>query len=209
MKIYFSSIFLLFLLVLQPGYATAADKGYEEFAPIQRVEAGSPVEVVEYFWFGCPHCYAFEPAISSWVKNKPEGTVFVREAPPLNRSWLPQSQAFYAAEILGITDVILEPMFNAIHRDKRSLRKPGQIVNFVGELGVDKEEFEKTMKSFAVDVRINRSLKLARAAGITGVPTVVIDSRYKTSGSIAGTNQRAIELIDALSLEALESRDGT
>jgi len=170
MKSFFIAAILSTLLILQPSHA--GNKG-----------------VVEYFWFGCPHCYAFEPAINSWAEAKPDNVVLIREAPPLNRSWLPQSQAFYAAEIMGITEQIFEPLFTAIHKGKRQLRKPSQIIEFVGELGVDKALFEKTMNSFAVDVRIKRSLQLARAAGITGVPTVVVDGRYKLMADIKPADQ--------------------
>jgi len=201
------SIVLALLSFLQPAFA--AENGYEEIEPIKQFEPGSAVEVAEYFWFGCPHCYAFEPEINAWAAHIPEGVELVREAPPLNRSWLPQSQAFYAAELLGLTETIMEPMFTAIHKSKRSLRKPQQIIEFVGELGVDKEVFERVMNSFAVDVRIKRSLQLARAAGITGVPTVIIDGKYKTSATIAGGSQRAIQVIDTLSRDALKARQGS
>jgi len=207
MKSYFTAAILSTLLILQPSHAN--NKGYEEIGPISQVDTDSPVQVVEYFWFGCPHFYAFEPAINSWAETKPDNEVLRREAPPLNRSWLPQSQAFYAAEIMGVTELIFEPMFTAIHKDKRQFRKPSQIIEFVGELGVDRDVFKKAMNSFAVDVRVKRSMQLARKAGMTGVPTVVIDGGFKTSGSIAGGNQRAIQVIDTLSRQAGQLREGT
>ncbi|MEE9334486.1 MAG: thiol:disulfide interchange protein DsbA/DsbL [Granulosicoccaceae bacterium] len=206
MKSLFISLSLFMLLSLQSVHA--ANLGYEEIAsPAQQPENRSTVEVTEYFWFGCPHCYAFEPSINNWDETKAEGVTLVREAPPLNNSWLPQSQAFYAAEIMGVSDIIFEPLFAAIHKGNRRLRKPKHLVKFVGELGVDMELFEKTMNSFAVDVRIKRSLNQARATGITGVPTVVIDGKYKTSGSIAGSHENAIRVIDALSRQQLNIRN--
>lgn len=205
MKALITSAFLLMLIALNTSHAQSL--GYEELAkPITPSGDSNTVEVTEIFWFGCPHCFAFEPSINSWNKNKAEGVSFAREAPPLNRSWLPQSQAFYAAEIMDVTDVIMQPLFAAIHNGKRRLRKPEQLVEFVGELGVDTELFERTMKSFAVDVRIKRSLRMAQDAGITGVPTVIIDGKYRTSPTITGSHDRTIDVIEALSEQQLRAR---
>ncbi len=155
-------------------------------------------EVLEYFWFGCPHCYAFEPTINAWAANKPDHVDFVREAPPLNPSWTAHSKAFYAAQLMGVTDEFFEPLFNAIHKDKKRLNTPKSISKFAATLGIDGDKFLKTMNSFAVDAKIRRSLDLARAAGINSVPSVVINGKYKTTGSIAGSNQRVIEVIEEL-----------
>ena len=109
-------------LLLSQTASAQSGKGYEEIQPPQQtVAAEGKVEVLEYFWFGCPHCYAFEPTINEWAANKPDYVEFVREAPPLNPNWRPHSEAFYAAEQLGVTEKFFDPMFNGIHADKRRL----------------------------------------------------------------------------------------
>lgn len=197
MKKLISTALITLLFSFSP--ATFAGPGYEEINPPQNtVTTDGTVEVLEYFWFGCPHCFAFEPAINEWAEGKPEHVTFIREAPPLNPAWLPHSQAFYAAEIMGVTEDFFEPMFNAIHVKKRNLRSPKAIAKFAGELGIDEDKFLKTMNSFAVETRIRQSMQRARAAGITGVPSVIINGKYRTGNSIAGSHEGIINAINHL-----------
>lgn len=171
-------------------------QGYQLVSPPVNTRDASKVEVLEYFWFGCPHCFAFEPSINKWKAEKPDYVDFVREAPPLNPGWEPHSRAFYAAEIMGVTDDFFDPMFNGIHVDRRSLRSPDNIASFAGELGIDEDKFRKTMDSFAVNTRMNQAMQMARASRITGVPSVVINGKYLTGGSLAGSHDGILRVID-------------
>jgi len=198
MKNLFRAVLIFFSL----SSFAMAQSGYEEVPNPQKRADSDRVEVLEYFWFGCPHCFAFEPTINKWAESKPDFVDFVREAPPLNPAWTPHSQAFYAAEVLGVTEQFFEPMFNAIHKDNKRLTSPKSIAKFAGSLGlegVDEEKFLKTMSSFAVDAKIRRAMDLARNAGINSVPSVVINGKYLTTGSIAGSNDRVIDVIRELS----------
>lgn len=152
-----------------------AAPGYEELPNAPKRADTERVEVVEYFWFGCPHCYKFEPTINEWAANKPDHVDFVREAPPLNPSWMVHSKAFYAAEVLGVTDKMFDALFNGIHKEKKNLRSPKAIAKFVGTLGIDEDKFLKTMDSFAVDAKIRNAMALARRDGINSVPSVVVN----------------------------------
>jgi len=176
----------------------ASDRYKTLKTPIGVRENDGTIEVLEFFWFGCPHCYAFEPTINEWVANKPPHVRFVREAPPLNPGWTAHSQAFYAAEALGVTEQFFEPMFHQIHRHKKPLRKPRQIAAFAGELGLDEDKFLKTMKSFSVDAGIRRAMSLARGAQITGVPSILVNGKYTTGSSQAGGHDGIIRVIDEL-----------
>lgn len=173
-------------------------QGYEMIDPPLNTRVSDKVEVVEIFWFGCPHCFSFEPAINAWNENKPDYVEFVREAPPLNPSWEPHSRAFYASELMGVSEQFFEPMFNALHVEKRSLRSPKQIAKFAGELGIDEEKFSKTMDSFATNTRLNQAMQMASGAGLTGVPSVVINGKYLTGGSLAGSHDDVIRVINEL-----------
>jgi len=161
----------------------------------------SRVEVLEFFWFGCPHCYAFEPAINNWKDSKPEYVDFVREAPPLNPSWEQHSRLFYAAQVLGITDGMFDQTFDEIHKRRKRLRDPRKIAKFVEslDLGVDAKKFEKTMNSFAVNTALNRSLNRAQQAGINAVPSIVINGKYLTGNTLAGSHAGIINVINELS----------
>ena len=184
------------------GLAQALNDHRALEVPINTRDPGR-VEVLEFFWFGCPHCYAFEPAIDDWAASRPEYVDFVREAPPLNPSWESHSRAFYAAETLGVTDGMFDEMFDRIHRGREPMRKPAAIASFVEDLdlGVDAETFEKTMGSFAVETALRRSVMLARDAGVTGVPSILINGKYMTGNSLAGGHAGVIAVIERLTAE--------
>ena len=179
-----------------PAFAQA--QGYELIEPAQNTAAADQVEVLEYFWLGCPHCYAFEPYIEDWKADMPSGVALVREAPPLNPSWEQHSRAFYAARALGKEDEFVAAAFEAIHKDGKRLRKPDEIAEVAAEVGLDADKFIKTMTSFTVETALRRSVKLARGAGLTGVPTVVINGKYRTGAGLAGGNAGMIDVIDRM-----------
>ena len=184
--------------------ARAQAQGYELVEPAQNTSTPDAVEVTEFFWLGCPHCYSFEPYIEDWKADMPSGAVLVREAPPLNPSWEQHSRAFYAARALGHEDEFVVAAFEAIHRDGKRLRKPAEIAEVAASVGMDPDEFEKAMGSFTVETALRRSVKLARGAGLTGVPTVVINGKYRTGAALAGGNAGIIDVIDRM--VAIEKR---
>ena len=125
---------------------------------------------------------------------------FVREAPALNPQWEQHSRIFYAARSLDIVDEVVEPVFDEIHKNKKRLRNPKDISKFIESLdvGVDSDKFQKTMKSFAVDAGLRRSLQLAQQSGITGVPAIIVNGKYRTSVSMAGGHDAVIKVIERL-----------
>lgn len=177
---------------------TSAQSGYEVLETPLRTANPDKIEVVEFFWYGCPHCFRFEPHIKAWKESKPDNVEFIIAAPPLNPAWKVHSQAFYAAQVLGVLDQFHEPMFNAIHVDKKPMRKPKDVAKLADSLGLDGEKFQKTMKSFKVDAKIRQSLQMASSAGLNAVPTVIINGKYRTSGSVAGSYENLIKVLDDL-----------
>lgn len=180
------------------GNTANAQQGYEVIESPQRTANPDKVEVVEFFWYGCPHCFQFEPHIVEWKKTKPDNVEFISSAPPLNPAWKVHSQAFYAAQVLGVLDKFHEPMFKAIHVEKKPMRKPKDVMKLVESLGLDAEKFGKTMKSFNVDAKIRQALQQASNAGISAVPTVIINGKYRTSGSVAGSYPNLIKVLNEL-----------
>jgi len=169
---------------------------YTAISPPLNTAAADKVEVLEFFWLGCPHCYSFEPTIEAWKKDIPENVVFVREAPPLNPSWEQHSRGFYAAQLMGQEQPFVEAMFTAIHENRQRMRRPDDIAELASGLGMDKDKFLKTMKSFAVQTKMNRAMQLARGAKITGVPSIAVNGKYLTSASLAGGNAGIIDVIN-------------
>ncbi len=180
--------------------AGAQGVGYQTLAKPVATRDPSKVEVLEFFWFGCPHCFQFEPTINAWKDDKPDYVDFVREAPPFNPSWENHSRTFYAAEALGITDGMFEPMFDEIHVKRKGMRSAGEVSKFIAglDLGVDAETFEKAMTSFSVETGMRRGMSLARDAQVSGVPSILINGKYLTSASLAGGNDGMIRVINQM-----------
>ncbi len=176
--------------------AAWATEGYELIDPPQNTSTPDAVEVIEFFWLGCPHCYSFEPTIAAWENAMPDNVVFLREAPPLNPSWEEHSRGFYAAQLLGQEHAFVEAMFKAIHEERKPMRRPGDIAELAQELGLDKDKFLKSTQSFAVQTKLSRSVQLAKSAGISGVPSIVINGKYRTGARLAGGNDGIIDVIN-------------
>ncbi len=182
--------------------ACNAEMGYEAITPPQNTSTPDKVEVLEFFWYGCPHCNQLEPTMKQWDEEfRPDYVELVRAAPPLNPSWANHGRAFYAAEIMNVLDKFHEPMFKALHVDKRRLNSLEDIASFAGENGIDADKFLATMKSFAVETKLMRARQQAIAMGITGVPAVVVNGKYKTSASLAGSYPQMMEVINQLAEE--------
>ncbi len=188
----------LALGVVPDAHAQAV--GYQTLPSALPTRDPSSIEVLEFFWFGCPHCYRFEPTINAWAAQRPDDTSFVREAPPFNPGWENHSRTFYAAEALGITDGMFDQMFHEIHEKRQAMRSPDAVGKLVEslDLGVDAETFEKAMVSFSVETGMRRGLQLARDAKISGVPALLINGKYTTSASLAGGNEGMIRVVNRL-----------
>ncbi|HET19081.1 MAG TPA: thiol:disulfide interchange protein DsbA/DsbL [Chromatiales bacterium] len=194
---------LLFAALLAFGVAYAAPVEemvhYEAIDPPVAVQAGQgEVVVQELFWYGCGHCYHFEPVLNAWLAKKPGNVRFERVAVALNPGWVPLSKAYYALRQLGTDERLHTALFEAVQKERRPMGTPDQIADFVASHGVDREAFLKAYNGFAVDSEVRRGQQLARQYDITGVPAMVVQGKYRTSGSLAGTNGRMIEVVDAL-----------
>jgi thiol:disulfide interchange protein DsbA len=154
--------------------------------------------VVELFWYGCPHCYRLEPYLHTWLKSKPEDVHFVRMPAILGTSWELLAKAYFTAELLGVMDKAHGALFSAIHEKKNKIRDEKMLREVFVGLGVSPEDFDKTFNSFAVTIKVNNARMMTRRYGITGVPTVIVNGKYNTSASLAGSNQNIIDIINQL-----------
>jgi thiol:disulfide interchange protein DsbA len=163
-----------------------------------RAEAGDDVEVLELFWYGCPHCYQLEPHIDRWLENKPEGVTFRRLPAAASPRWVPHAKAYFAAEQLGVLDKLHVPLFKALHDDRRKVFTDEQIIAFAAEQGIDKEAFAAAYNSFPVDMQVRKAAELVRRYNIDGVPSIVVNGKYVTSATQTGSNARLFQVIDYL-----------
>ncbi|MBD3670296.1 MAG: thiol:disulfide interchange protein DsbA/DsbL [Gammaproteobacteria bacterium] len=192
----------VFAVSIVPQASLAADKeeafAYLEIQPPQQTSTGNKIEVVEMFWYGCPHCYRFEPHIKAWEKQLPEDVEFVRMPAVFNAKWAFHARVFYTAEVLGVLDKVHGPIFDAIHKQRKRLDDLDEVTDFLAAHGVDKDEFTSTFQSFAVNSKVSWAQRQTRAYGIDGVPALVVQGKYRTSASMAGGHEQALDVVDAL-----------
>jgi thiol:disulfide interchange protein DsbA len=164
----------------------------------QPVESKGKIEVIEFFWYGCPHCYDFEPELSAWVKRQPKDVTFRRVPVAFRDDFMPHSQLFYALEAMGKGEAMNEKVMYAMHKENKRLMTENEIADWVASQGIDRNTFLATYRSFAVVSKARAARQTADAYRIDGVPTIVMQGRYVTSPSIAGTKAKAITVMDYL-----------
>ncbi|WP_188858215.1 thiol:disulfide interchange protein DsbA/DsbL [Marinobacterium nitratireducens] len=165
--------------------------------PVKTVDE-SKIEVVEMFGYLCPHCNAFEPLVHSWSEKQADDVEFVRIPVVFGRSWEPLARAYYVADLMDVVDQTHQAVFDAIHLQKKRFTDKDDLVDFYGSLGVDSDKFAKLYDSFAVNTKLNQGESKARGYEITGVPTMVVNGKYRITASSAGGHRQMLEVVDFL-----------
>ncbi len=179
---------------------------YELLDEVQPVQTGDSIEVVEMFWYRCPHCYRLEPYLQRWLQNKPENAEFVPIPAILNENWGFHARAYYTFEALGLTEQLHVPFFDAIHRDRKPFNTVEQLAEWAATQGADPDAIVSTFNSFAVNNKLNFANIMSRKYGISGVPAIIVDGKYRTSVSMAGSHDELLEVINYLVAKAAEER---
>ena len=172
---------------------------YVRLSQPQPVLTPGKVEVIEFFWYGCPHCFEFEPMLEAWIKTLPADVAF-RRVPVAFRDepFTAHQKIFYALDAMGLVDSMQMKVFNAIHRERKHMDKPAEIAEFMQKNGVDSAKFLDIYNSFAVQTKTRQARALAEAYKIDGVPALGIGGRYYTSGSLAGSLRGSLQVADFL-----------
>ncbi len=185
--------------------STASARNYDEGIEYKRLKIPVPtqvgagkIEVVELFWYGCPHCFRLEPELNKWLKSKPKNVEFIRIPAVFNKTWELHAKAYYTADFLGILDKIHKPFFGAIHLKKQRLNTAAEVKQFFIQHGVSAKEFDNVFNSFGVDVKVRRAKELSREYGISGVPALVVNGKYLTDGPMAGGRKGMIDVLNYL-----------
>ena len=195
----FASLILAFT-----GPAVMAAETYQEGKHYQVVTPPVPtattgkIEVVELFWYGCGHCFSFEPLVQAWLKKKPDDVEFRRIPAVFAPQWVPHARAFYAAAALGASEKLHRPLFDAIHVDERKLFTEESLVRFAAEVGIPKAEFAEAYAGFAIDGKIKQAMLATRDYGIDGVPSVIVNGKYRVTASLAGGQKAMLKVVDFL-----------
>lgn len=194
-------LFVFLLLVVNSTLLQAADfqegVNYKKLSQ-QPTESADKVEVLEFFWYGCPHCYTFEPYIQAWKKTKPANVEFIRVPAVFRPDWEVQARAYYALSNMGVIEDMHGKLFEEINKNKKPLNKFELMADFVEKNGVDREKFSEEYNSFAVDSMVRKSKKKQADYMIQGVPSVAVAGKYLTSGSMSGSYENLIKITDYL-----------
>jgi thiol:disulfide interchange protein DsbA len=184
----------LFVALCAPASAQIiAGKDYRVINPAQPADSGKRIEVLEFFWYGCPHCNALQPSLRVWLKQKPADVEFKRVPAVFDNSWLPLTSAFYALDSMGVVDKLHYDVFAAIHEQKIRLSDPTILFDWVAKHGVDKEKFAETYNSFGVKSRAMRSIEMTRTYEIPGTPALTVDGKYLVAPSIFLKPDRSVD----------------
>lgn len=195
-------ISLLWILLLSVTACQAEQftegKHYTRLAKPVPTQTGEQIEVLEFFWYGCPHCFHFEPTIKRWADSLPGNVKFIRVPAPLNPRWMPHSKSFYALESMGILDKHHDAIFNAIHVEKKRLFDRDSLVSFLSSRGVEKNTFLSTFDSFSVDIKARNAAQLGTQYNLNGVPTLTVNGKYVIQAGQAGSYQNMVDIASFL-----------
>jgi protein dithiol oxidoreductase (disulfide-forming) len=191
-----------------PGLALAQRKmeegkdfrALEKKAPVEA--AAGKIEVVEFFWYSCPHCHAFEPRLAAWLKKLPPDVSFRRVPVAFRDDFVPQQRLFYTLEAMGKLDDLHAKVFHEIHQNRQPTDREDRILAFVEKNGIDRAKFQELYNSFAVSTKARKAKQLQDQYEVDGVPALGVNGQFYTDGTLAGGMDRALAVADYLIAEA-------
>ncbi|MBD8049586.1 thiol:disulfide interchange protein DsbA/DsbL [Limnohabitans radicicola] len=189
-----------------PAKAQWAFKAGKDYVVLDRpvpTDAGpGKVELLEFFWYSCPHCNKFEPAFAQWVKDAPKDVTVRRVPIAFREDFAPQQRLFYTLEAMNLLDTLHGKVFHAVHEERLPLNTEATILAWVEKQGVDKAKFSDIFKSFAVTSKIKKAVQLQNEFRIEGVPSLGVAGRYYIDGGLAGSMERALKVAESLIAQA-------
>jgi thiol:disulfide interchange protein DsbA len=197
-KTLFLLLFAASTLVQAESAAQPQGVGYKTLNPAQPTQDKTKVEVIEFFWYGCPHCYAFEPTLNQWLKTLPKNVTFIRQPAAFSDLWEKHAKAYYVAEALNVVDKVHADFFDTIQNKHQQLDNEADLAKFFAAHGVKEADFHAAYNSFGVDTKVKQAKATAPRYGITGVPTMVVNGKYVTGGSLAGSADNMIKIVNQL-----------
>lgn len=191
-------LFALLLLFSFQLFAVEPKMGVNFKATREQIPTDSPgkIEVVEMFWYGCIHCFQFEPYLEKWKTELPKDVVFKRVPAVPRRDWIPMARAYYAMESLGVLNQLHSKLFDAVHTERtvNPSDEAGAIQWIAAQAKLDTKKVESAFKSFSMEAKLKKANEAFRNAGATGVPTLIINGAYITSSTMAGGGKEAIDI---------------
>ncbi|WP_018994462.1 thiol:disulfide interchange protein DsbA/DsbL [Thioalkalivibrio sp. ALJ2] len=190
-------------LLLATGTSLAREyRDGQNFRTIQPpVDTGledGKIQVVEVFWYGCPHCYSFEPYVQEWQKGLDDDVEFVYLPAPMNDVWALHARVFYTAQKLEVLNEVHQPFYDAIHDQGRELRSESAILRFINQRGLDADEFREVMRSEEIRRKVTEAGQDVQEYGVEGVPTLIIDGEAVVSASMTRSHEEMLDVADFL-----------
>lgn len=173
-------------------------KDYTVLAKPQPTEDSAKIEVLEFFWYGCPHCYSLHPHLKTWLMNIPDDVSFRYVPAILRANWASAAKIYYAIEAMAQADTLNDKIYDAIHRDKIDLHNESVLFDWIEKQGIDRKKFESAYNSFTVQNQVAKSTQMTRQYQLNGVPALVINGKYLTSGGMGATPQDTIKTLERL-----------
>ena len=164
----------------------------------QATDSGDKIEVIEFFWYGCPHCNVFDPVLGEWIKNKPAEVSFKRIPAVFRPEWKVQARTYYALQEMGAGEKYHSKIFDHIHKDKKRVDTLDAMTDFLADQGVNKDKFVESYNSFAVDGMVRKAIKQLKGYKISGVPAMTVNGKYVVSGKAAGSYENMIRIVNYL-----------
>lgn len=193
--------------VFAQGKPFQAGDDYLAVKPVAPVEApAGKIEVVEFFWYNCPHCNSFEPTLEAWVKRLPADVVMRKVPIAFQDSFIPQQRLYYTLEAMGLVEKLHSKVFAAIHVERQKLDKEDAIVAWVAAQGVDKAKFAQQFNSFSVVTKAKKATLLQNAYSVEGVPALGVAGRFYTDGTQAKGMERALQVVESLVAQVRSGR---
>ena len=199
-------LLLAFPLAAQQGKPPQEGIDYLTLNPPQPTDSGGKIEITEFFWYRCPHCYHLEPVLEPWVKKLPRDTQFKRVPAIFDAEWALDARIFYALEATGDEERVHRKLFDTIHNDG-GVRLKGEtymkwVAAWLAKNGVDMAKYDAALRSFSVDTRMKRAMQLTRSYKIDGVPAMAVQGRWVASAAMSGERQVMMAVTDYLVGEA-------
>jgi thiol:disulfide interchange protein DsbA len=198
------------LLGAASAWAQQAFRSGKDYITLERpvaTEAGNgKIEVLEFFWYSCPHCNQFEPAFEQWAKNAAKDVVVRRVPVAFRDDFVPQQRLYYTLEAMNLVEKMHIRVFTAIHGEKQMLNSDAAVLAWAEKQGIDKAKFEQAYKSFGVATKAKRAVQLQNDFKIEGVPSLGVAGRYYIDGTLAGSMPRALQVADALIAQTRQGR---
>ena len=174
--------------------------------PAQPVETGERIEVIDFFWYGCPYCNELQPALEDWIKRKPDDVAVRRVPAILKDNWAPHARIYYTLELLGEVERLHLKVYHSYHVEELSMSKPDVMEQWAVKNGIERRRWVDAYFSPEVDARIARAFQAAKRYNVQGTPSVVVDGRYLTSSSMTPTVRGMVPVVEDLVRLARQNR---